>query len=748
MVISPGLLAVATLIGRGLASLFPYSLRGVARFYLAPILGLSGLTVFASLAGRYVPLGDSRIVSLVLVAAIVICLLQERDLRAAVKQTVGVGAFGLACGASMLGPLLVFGGFNAHNDAFTYLAHADWLQSHAFMDIIAVDEVTPLTTQVRLYQQAGLRMGASFLLALVQALVSLEWSFDVYPAVIIATMAGGCLSIGFPLARILRVIGRPTRLALLALPAFTLGGIVFAANLGFLPQSLGLALGSGFLFAAGPALRWISSKNMNISLPATWLAIPLAMLLAASVFAYSELAPFLVFGLAGSGLVMAFRTGNLKRTGAWIALVGILSVLLLNTELGRAYAALRMQAGAVVGSPVDWSLVGYFAHALGTHGGAWDLLQWTRPDSERGVFWAGVAITGVLCGLLLSGRRSLVRITANGILMPAAVTLLALGIGLVYFRYFVPSPFSLGVGQSWSQFKLADWAHPFLMVFLILASASVLRRIGRWSSVIVTGTFVVTLFMAASFGILRTTPLMHHYPGVQDLNAFYHDFRTTVLNICSNATVYLSLFDQHHKFRQMAAYYLPDRRVASDWTGDGYITATLPSDRIQETVAPGDCVIEPDGSGGWLSAGTAVGPFRVGIYDGDGKIRVLSIAGAHGRETDGANWWHWVESTAIFELRPEAIVEGMTRTRISFEYGTRPRQTLVVRVSTSDGNSREFRLEGQKDGMARFVETVALPPERIAEMRIESDGQATPLSEQDQRMAAWLIRNLSVTPSP
>ncbi len=43
-----------------------------------------------------------------------------------------------------------------------------------------------------------------------------------------------------------------------------------------------------------------------------------------------------------------------------------------------------------------------------------------------------------------------------------------LSAALFYFRYFVASPFPIGHGQSWSQFKLAEWAFPFAFSFFLM----------------------------------------------------------------------------------------------------------------------------------------------------------------------------------------------------------------------------------------------------------------------------------------
>jgi hypothetical protein len=741
------ILTLATLIGRAWGGLFPYRLRGPARFYLAPVLGLATLTIIASLLGRILPLGNSVIVPVLVVSLMIWALVREPRTKLAFRHSMWVSIFGLACGASVLGPLFAFGAFNAHNDGFTYLVHSNWLQTHAFGDTIAAEQVTPLTTQVSLYQQEGFRMGGSFLLALAQSLLNLQWSYEVYPAVVISAIAACCLAIGFPLAQPLRSVRRRTRLALLALPAFTLGGLVFGANLGFLPQTVGLSIGAGLLFAVGPSLRWVSIGSAS-SRTIAKAVLPAAALLSAAVFAYSELAPFLLVAVLGSGFLIALRFRAWGRVVVYSGLLLGLSTLLLNTELIRAYAALRTQSGVVVGSPVEWSLLGYIAHAFGVHGGAWDGFQWTMPESSGSVlFVLGLVLTGMVGAVILSGGRTLARTTLNGVLMPAAVALMVFCVGLLYFRYFVPSPFPKGLGQSWSQFKLADWAHPFAMAFTLLAVVHMHQRMGRYFDHVVTLLFVVGLVSATLIGVARTTPLIQYYGGTRDLNRFYQEFRQTVLANCPrSAPIYLALNGQHHKFRQMAVYFLPDRETTSDWMDDGYIFARLPAKRRTQSLNAGDCVVEPVAQGGWLSKGATVGPFRIGVFDGQGQVRIDSVTGAYDRETDGNNWWHWVERKVVFHLQPLYIPKEAAHAKLRFEYGTRGKQTLTVHIRTRDGSSRQFLLHSQGDALATFEKIIDLPPRELMEVSVETDGQASRLGEQDARLAAWIIRNVTVTP--
>lgn len=741
------ILSLATLIGRAWGGLFPYRLRGAARFYLAPVLGLATLTIIASLIGRILPMGNSVIVPVLSVSLIVWTLIREPHITQAFRHSMWVSLFGFACGASVLGPLFTFGAFNAHNDTFTYLVHANWLQEHAFRDVITAVNITPLTTQVSLYQQAGLRMGGSFLLAFVQALLNLWWSSEVYPAVIISAIASCCLAIGFPLAQSLRRICRRTRFALLALPAFTLGGLVFGANLGFLPQTVGLAFGSGLLFTFGPILRWISTEGESRRGIAK-AAVPVALLFAAAVFAYSEIAPFLLVAVFGSGFILAFRFCAWGRLFSYTWMLLVFTILLLNTELIRAYAALRIQSGVVVGSPVEWSLLGYAAHALGMHGGAWDGFQWTTPKSSGSVLFAmGVFLSTIIGALVLLGGRTIWCVTLSGVLMPAAMVLMVFCAGIFYFRYFVPNPFPKGIGQSWSQFKLSDWAHPFVMAFTLLAGVHLRQRMGKYFDHVVVLLFVVGLFSATLIGVARTTPLIHYYGDTRDLNRFYQEFRQKVLDTCPrSARVYLALNGRNHKFRQMAMYYLPEREMASDWMDDGYIFPRLPQEHRTQTLNAGDCVVEPIAQGDWLCQGATVGPIRVGMFDGQGRVRITSATGAYGRETDGNNWWHWVERKVIFQLQPLFVRKETNQVKLRFEYGTRGYQTLTVRISTRDGLSRQFALRSQGDAPATFEKLIDLPPSELSEISIETDGKATPLGNHDARMAAWIIRNVVITP--
>ena len=738
-------LFLATLFGRPWAAAFPYKLKAPVSFYLAPVLGLASLTVAASLIGRFLPLGQTILVPLVVLAMFAAALLREKHKGQAFYHAFLISGFGVLCGLSLLVPLFVYGAYNPHNDTFTYLVHSDWLQGHPFSDTITKQTATSLTTQVVIYQQLGFRMGASFLLALIQALFNFKWAFEVYPGVVISALCSCCLALGFPIQSQLRAMARPLRLVLLAIPAFSLGGLSFAANLGFLPQTVGLAFAAALLFVCGFIYRWIVKNNPG-NLSIAKVALPSALLFVAMTFAYSELLPFVVLGISFSGLVMAFRFRAWKNILLYgIVLMGC-SILVLNSELLRIYSAMKVQSTAVVGGAVDWTPIGYLAHAFGVHGGAWDLFQWTRPEfygSPQSIF--GKALFISILVLILLRFRPLRAAIQDGSFLPLLIVLSIFGFTFVYFRYFVQSPFPTGLGQSWSQFKLSDWANPLALALLLFALIGLRAALPRLFDTTLVVLFLVCLMSTTYLSLIRIKPLMFYYSDVTNLHQFYLHLRAKVFAKCPpHSPVYLALQGEDYKFKQMANLFLYDREILSNWMDDATVLSVLPAEQQKVMVQPDNCVIEPIRQGDLLNKSTKVGPFHVGIFDKQGQVQISSVAGAYERERDRYNWWHWVEHKINFKLQPLPGSEKQKQTQLRFEYATRGPQNLTIYLFTHSGQSEKIELRTQGDINSLFEQRINLAPAELVEMTIETDGKATILGKNDPRIAAWIIRNVSI----
>ncbi|MGM9452441.1 hypothetical protein ACTAZI_03805 [Legionella bozemanae] len=748
---------IATVLGRGCAAFLPYRLKSAASFYLSPILGLALLTIIASLLGRYLPLGNTIFLPLLLIILLIGVIIREQDPWQLSSHALMMSVFTFLCGSSLLLPLYLYGGFNAHNDAFTYLAHSNWLQTHAFYEQISPNSITPSTTQVVLYQNLDLRMGASFLLALVQALLHLQWSYEAYPTVAIVSIASCCLAIGFPLVGILRTMPRFLQLVLLSLPGFSLGGLVFGAHFGFLPQTLGIALGAALLFTLGPLFQRL--KTIRPPLLLLQPALPCALLFSAAVYAYSEFLPFLLFGVLASGLLVAWRFHAWKNFTLFYLIFLLFSLVILNTELMRTYSALRLQSHTIVGTPVDWTLVGYLAHALGIHGGAWDIFQWTKPDyTGKDIFqWtdpsyvnryilSGYCIFLLVLACLTLRVNQLKRFVLNGVFLPTIMVLLVLGAGFIYFRYFVQTPLPIGKRQSWSQFKLSDWSHPFLMAILLFAFAS-WWQFRKWLFYV---TISVVLFIGLSsalwMSMMRIQPLLAEYENINNLDHFYLNLRKEVLANCPpSVPIYLAI-PTNDKLKQMMAYFLADRELNSDWHNDGYISPWLPLAKKSPHLQKEQCVIESVNHKIFLEKGMAIGPIKLGILPGESRVHIVDVSGTYDKENDKYNWWRWVEHKAHFKLLPLFISKKIKHTRLQFEYSTRGQQQLTLHIMTKNGAYKNIVVDSKGDELLAFNQIINLSPNELTEIVIETNGKASPLSSSDQRKAALIIRNLSVRP--
>lgn len=739
-------MSISTLLGRALGSMTPVMLRGSLKFYVAPVLGLATLTIFASIVGRVVPLGGNVGIPFLLIAALLVAIANEPRPTDALRHTLHVSGFGFVCGTFILAPLFLFGGFNPHNDTFTYLAHAQWLQEHAFSEAISSDRVTPLTTQIFLYQREDLRMGGSFLLALIQSLLHLRWAFEAYPAVIVAAVSSGCLAIGFPLARRLRSTPRSIRYAILSLPAFTLGGLVFGGSMGFMPQTLGLAFGSGVLFASGLILQRVarvrgSWRNVFAH------ALPLVLLLTAAIYTYSEMAPFLVLSLAGGCLYVAWNRREWTRIAVFSSAAGALTCIFLNTEMIRAFSAIRTQSGLVVGSAVEWSLAGYFAHAVGVHGGAWDIFQWSRRGyGDQFGIYLGIALIGLILFLLLSARREIARFIRSGALMPSALMLILLAAGLFYFRFFARSPFEGGVGQSWSAFKLTEWAHPFAMIFVLVAVIKIATKLKRHGGSAIVFLFSIGIASAVDTSTSRIKPVMESYPGVNNLYVFLTTLRSVAAEACKQPqTIFLALNGSNIKLRQMVVLFLPDWKLVADWHGDDAIFPYLPADQRVSLVTANSCVIELASVTTHVTNGMKVGPLRIGQADPKPHIELERVAGGYGRESDGSNWWYWINQGIRFSLKPTFVPLAATTTKLHFEVAARGPQTLSIVLTAND--KRISEVNRTVDGSKLETIDVDLPiqPGQVAQLDITSNGIPTPLGLTDSRVASWSVRNLIVT---
>jgi hypothetical protein len=258
--------------------------------------------------------------------------------------------------------------------------------------------------------------------------------------------------------------------------------------------------------------------------------------------------------------------------------------------------------------------------------------------------------------------------------------------------------------------------------------------------------FGIGLVVAASVSLATVKPLSDYYAGTRNLDRFYLDFRHAVTSACPpQAPVFLAMDNSHDKFKHLAALYLPDRDVLSDWTGDEFVRHYLSADRVSATLVPGSCVVEAVNASKWLGPDAiTTGPFRVGSFHPRPGIAIVSQSGGYSREGDNRNWWHWVEKSIDFKLMTVDIAATASATRLHFDYLPLGRQGLRVQVRARNGATQSVELP--PGSASPFDATVALPAASVVGVLVETDGQAATLSATDTRKAAFKISNLSVEP--
>jgi len=738
---------LCTLIGSTLVSAHLKQLDKPIEVFLSPALGLAILTIFASYLGRFGPISVSPLLYFIILIGTILSFFKIK--KSGAFRALCYGAFCTVAGLSFLAPLFAFGGYNTHNDTFTYLAHSNWLQLYSFGTTLSHKEVTPVSSQIFIYQALGLRMGGSYLLALIQSIYGLNWSFLAYPILAIVCLGATCLSMGLVAYSSLMKIPIFYRYILLLLPSLSLGGIVFSTNVGFIPQGLGICLGASGIFLIGYSIN-IISENILSKIDLFRLSTLTSLLLTGSVFAYTEFAIFLAVAiiLTFSWIYFKYKFSKINLILYLIFLICEI-VLLLNVEIIRVIPGLIVQSTAVVGSGVSWPFYGYVAHAFGIHGGAWDVMQWSQvSDSYKYNQYFGVSLLLLIIVLLVTQFKSIFIKINNGLLFPSIVMLALLFFGFIYFRYFSISPLDGFQGKTWSQFKLSDWAHPFVGIFLLIALIGIQSKFPKIFNAILTACVFALILATCWWGVQRTKPAMDEYSGTKNQFKLMLGFREKVLELCpNNSAIYFDFLDSQQKIRQLAAYYLQDRNLKSNWLSDGYISHHLSEENKTTTPAAGDCIISIGNSvKSSMHTGEQYGPFIIGIFTGLEKNYPISADGAHSKESDGLSYWYWVKSNATFVFNNNKFSLGTGYTEVSLEYIALGREDIKIQINFRDGKNKIFKIKPTNNELNIWDIKISTQPSDIVNVIVSTDGLPYILSKSDSREAAFMVRNIFIKP--
>ncbi|HVM59993.1 MAG TPA: hypothetical protein VMV72_03925 [Verrucomicrobiae bacterium] len=725
------MLAIGCMIGWRVGALLPWRLRAESRLLLSPLIGLAVLLHAAVLLG-WIGNGYHQPLCLAVTALLVgASVWGRRDLTEAIKNILLVACFSVVTTAGVLYPVWRYGALSLYNDAFTYLVHGQWLQTHGFAHRAVQSGNYPAATQVLCYQVVGMRMGASFLLAYVQALMGATWSYRVYAAVVAMPVVLGGLSV----AAASYYVCRRLVLSLLcgAAVGLTLNGLTYGASNGFLPQTWGLAFVVGSLVLMGGMLRHLVTHPGTGDKFTHW--IPVSFLLSAAIHCYSEILPFLAASLV---LVFLAAAVPLRRQIRRLVLIAgrlaLLCLSLVNLEMIRVAQSLRSQVSAVVGMAVDWHWWQFASLSMGLRTGAHDVNVYLLDKALIPV--ACIALAGLMvAGLLWSCRRR------GNIwsLVPQLAFLSLVVLAFAYFRWIVPSPWPTGTGQSWSQFKLSNWASPAVFCLLSVGIAVIAHRSTVRSFLLSIG---LTAILAVGFARhvrlaeFRTHPIREDSGlSVDPVSAFFR-IRQFAGFIPQDDPIYLSTGERKVGARQMLMYALMDHAVAGNWGDDAWVRPWLVESERDQPIERCRWMASMDS---WIPTGAhRAGNLWLGSCPRTSFV-LQSSAGGYPREQDQTGWWQWTAR----QLHFTCLIRGEQPRRVVLSFTYLPvgdRRPVHLSVG---GKTVELVMEGGwHDWTSPTIELDQPGP--TIEVAFDCETPPVKLSEQDPREASYLIKNLAL----
>jgi hypothetical protein len=614
-----------------------------------------------------------------------------------------------------LTPILLFHAYFSYGDAFTYLSIADYLQDHPFSEPAEPNPFHPVLTQPRLYQLLGLRMGAMYFFSFVQSIIPGAMAWEVYPTVMAIGMVVNAAAIYLACRWTIRLsrywaLGGAFAAIILNNP------IHYSISLGFLPQLYGLAF---FTFSLAVWTRFLRKRTWNRQLGA-WLAIATVGLISS----YSELFPVLGLILISTfTMTLVIKHDQLSGRVLATGIAGLCVIILANYELLRMLKALKTQVGAVVGWNIAFSLIEFLGVALGIRPGF--------PLPEKVAFAFNLS-TGLLTILLLLGVVSQLRKSWYQLLTLSA----SLGVFLFmffYFRFAVENPWVKGsFGQTWSMFKLSNWAYPVTAV-LSTAGLSALR-IPRIFLTFLTAITVILSAIIGSWIDYRATQEIRLTTGSERPFEAYLQAAEIINKQFPDGPVELRLSDDELiKHRQMLAYFLHPRPVFSDWRNDGYISGWMNEKSRNIVLSETHLVVGRSDS---VSRTLTELPAHLAILK-DLLFPIQFGDGWYEKETDNSgNWWRWCDRNAKFTIEAAKDVNVVLKGEVmGAEVPTE------ITVLTSDLSMNHIFV--RQPGFQQF------PPQLLQlhtgknEIRIQVNKEPVRIG-QDNRLLSFALRNLQV----
>ena len=644
------------------------------------------------------------------------------NIFAAVKRdelfAVGCGVLG---GLFVLAPLLFWRSFNPYNDTFTYVCIADYLVDHAFLAGIDTEWANAaVTSQIKLYQVNGFRMGMQYLLALFTVIFHREFSLEAYlPVAGVAVF----LYIGslWLFAKVgLRLSPVKSGMAV-AFSALHFISVIGPASSGFLPQTIGLS------FFVLTIVCLLIMRNEVFSRSQLILA---GFGVAGVILAYSEVSPFLFLcGLSLVGHQYLVDRNRASRSFKQYLTAACIGAVFAQYGSVQAFKAILAQMHFLVGWDVSYTLWQYWTQLLSVappHFGNIAKVM-TNRVAYAGMTFLSLAVAVILCKGLANSKRD------QESLIDLAVLGIPFGLLALYFSGIAMNPWQPGlVGQTWSIYKVFQYV--FFLVPPALAifwhSVFCLNLFWRRVSKAMGALLLLLMLSVMSVSIYNQHGPMREFTGnSEDPIQEYFNLREAVKR-SGFSEFNIIMPPELQKHRQMVAYFLRDVKLHGNWSGDDYIQQWIaPTERNRAINPQGYSLIVKTGQNS--SRGQNIG---ANMQLAKARIEYWKYAeGWYGPEQDNVgNHWRWADKEAKILL--DVSQSQPKRITLEFEYLS---DKDVLRIS-SDVDSIAIQLAG--DIWTKISVSLTISSQQLMFVK-EHGGVVRP---GDPRKLGFAIRNLII----
>jgi len=662
-------------IGFTVSETLPVEYKSISKLFLSPVIGFAVLIIYSIPVGYFVT--DKA--PFFIVAAFLSILMLYINIK---KDFTSLRIIFIVCGFMLVGSTfatlftaLYYGQYNPFNDTWTYISQAQWLQNHPFTEKAFASGFYPAFSQVTLYQQLGARVGPSFLLAITQSGLFLNWSYHAYPALLSLALGFGALASGGLISLITHA--NKNLVIFISLIIFIMpSGFVYGAYSGFYPMTFGILFIIGLTNFLSMGVDNILRKNNN-NIP---IIIVSSLLFSAFLYSYNDYLPFLLLALALSIITLIFWNKGIAKNlfvMAFFVLAGTL--LLVNVEVKRILVnlAIILSVGSgttAIGWPIFWNPFEFVGFMSGLKSGFSGPTEIIFLKYLQGIFIILSIITVIFYGLrdFNKSKYRTFLIIPIGLIFASALV-------FIKMRYFTEGLILNEQGATFLQLKTAKYASPFLIIILfssLLFLSSKNKLIKKYLP------YVLVLYLLVSIG--------HNFIATKNVHGdFVHKIGSRnsfeeLLNLKNyldnnldkEKIVYLDLPGPFHKLRQMLAYVLMDRKVSGNYMDDGYITGRIPVLERNMPIQDSDLIIRHTSNNFSSTQGDLVRKFGnlLLLKNNPSALNFVSRIGGHGNEQDEGGSWNWTSRKVEYQF----ISEANTEVNLNFSYTTMIESSLIT----------------------------------------------------------------------